>query len=188
MISASTSSSKDYVCEFHDDKIHDITNDREVIMLWEQPIMKRCADIVCHNRGDILEIGFGMGICSTEIQKQSPKSHTIVENHPQILPELKIWSKNKNVTIIEGDWWDVKDKFNKYDGIFIDTYNDKNYLKFGSLVKKWAKPGCQFTFWNDLGKRDNQFNLNAVYDKVYVTPPENKYYNYSIYYVPTVVF
>jgi hypothetical protein len=111
-----------------------------------------------------------------------------VENHPQILPELKIWSKNKNVTIIEGDWWDVKDKFNKYDGIFIDTYNDKNYLKFGSLVKKWAKPGCQFTFWNDLGKRDNQFNLNAVYDKVYVTPPENKYYNYSIYYVPTVVF
>ena len=177
-----------YVCEFSEEKLYDVTNNCEVMMLWEQPIMKRCADIVCHNRGDVLEIGFGMGICSTEIQKHSPKSHTIVENHPQVLAELKKWATNKNVIIIEGDWFKVKDKFTKYDGMFIDTYNDKNYLKFGDLAPKLAKTGCKFTFWNDMPKRDNQFNLNAVYDKVYVTPPENKYYNYSIYYVPTVVF
>tara|TARA_Y100001938_G_scaffold142275_1_gene213234 strand:+ start:658 stop:777 length:120 start_codon:yes stop_codon:yes gene_type:complete len=38
-----------------------------------------------------------------------------------------------------------------------------------------------------MPKRDNQFNLQAVYDKVYVDPPENKYYNDKTYYVPTVV-
>ncbi len=176
-----------YICEFFDDKLVDTTNDWEVMMLWEQPIMKRSADIICHNRGDILEIGFGMGICATEIQKNYPRSHTIVENHPQVLVELKKWATNKNITIIEGDWFDVKNKFKKYDGIFIDTYNDPNYLKFGELVSKWAKKDCRFCFWNDMPKRDNQFNLQAVYDKVYVDPPENKYYNDKTYYVPTVV-
>jgi tRNA G46 methylase TrmB len=32
-------------------------------------LMKEHAKIACHNQGDVLEIGFGMGISATEIQK-----------------------------------------------------------------------------------------------------------------------
>ena len=34
----------------------------EVMMDWEDPLMSASAAYVCENGGDILEIGFGMGI------------------------------------------------------------------------------------------------------------------------------
>ena len=49
---------------FLKDKILD-ENEKEIMMEWETPIMKEHAKIVTENSGDILEIGFGMGICST---------------------------------------------------------------------------------------------------------------------------
>lgn len=40
---------------------------------------------MCEGGGDILEIGFGMGISAGHIQANSITSHTIVENHPQVI-------------------------------------------------------------------------------------------------------
>ena len=57
----------------------------EVMMNWEDSIMKASADYVCENGGDILEVGFGMGISAGYIQSHSISSHTIIENHPQII-------------------------------------------------------------------------------------------------------
>ena len=47
---------------FLEDRILDETG-AEVMMSWEKPMMKKHAEIVTENGGDILEIGFGMGIC-----------------------------------------------------------------------------------------------------------------------------
>lgn len=51
---------------FESDKIYykaaNDSIDMEVMMDWEDAIMKKSADYVCKNGGDILEIGFGMGI------------------------------------------------------------------------------------------------------------------------------
>ena len=91
---------KDIILTFDDDKI--VTEeDREVMMSWEAPIMEKSAEYICESKGDVLEIGFGMGICSDYIQAQNVNSHTIVEIHPQIIEKLKVWAENKdNVTII----------------------------------------------------------------------------------------
>jgi spermidine synthase len=79
-----------------------------VMMDWETELMQRHAEIVCQRGGHILEIGFGMGISADFIQQQSIQSHTIVEVNPQILERAIEWSQDKpNVTIIEGDWFDV---------------------------------------------------------------------------------
>ena len=51
-----------------------------IMMSWEHPVMQRSAEFVCENGGDILEIGFGMGIASDYIQSYSPNSHIIIEN------------------------------------------------------------------------------------------------------------
>ena len=85
---------KDNTLEFFDNKIIDTTNpfQVEVMMDWEAPIMEKSAEYVCHNKGDVLEIGFGMGICADYIQAQGVNSHTIVEIHPQIIDKLKIWA------------------------------------------------------------------------------------------------
>ena len=52
---------KDTTLVFEDTKILG-ENDIEVMMSWEAPIMEKSAEYICQSKGDILEIGFGMGI------------------------------------------------------------------------------------------------------------------------------
>ena len=61
---------------------------RFVMMSWENDLMKHHAKLVTQNGGDILEIGFGMGISAQFIQDFGCASHTIVESHPEILKNL----------------------------------------------------------------------------------------------------
>jgi protein arginine N-methyltransferase 2 len=100
---------------------------------------KNVAEIL--GNGDILEIGFGMGICSNEIQLKNPKSHTIIEINEDIYHRTKNWSKDKkNIKVILGDWKEELPNLRmKYDGIFIDTIEDGNiwnFEKYASIVSK----------------------------------------------------
>ena len=142
---------KDNTLEFFDNKIVDTSLiEIEVMMDWESPIMEKSAEFICHNKGDILEIGFGMGICSDYIQAQGVNSHTIVEIHPQIIQKLNIWAEDKsNVTIIEGDWNCVSG-LSTYDGIFLDTYGDENWSNFKTFATAKRKSGAKVTYWNNF--------------------------------------
>ena len=83
---------------FESDKIYFTGSDgliQEVMMDWEHDIMKASADYVSQNGGDILEIGFGMGISAGYIQSHSISSHTIVENHPDIISKAQEWAIGK---------------------------------------------------------------------------------------------
>ena len=44
----------------------------QVMMEWEKPYMEACIDKL-QPKGDVLEIGFGMGYSATAIQKYKPK-------------------------------------------------------------------------------------------------------------------
>ena len=176
---------KDTILTFEDDKI--ITDDdREVMMSWETPIMEKSAEYICQSKGDILEIGFGMGICSDYIQAQGVNSHTIVEIHPQIIEKLKVWAEDKdNVTIVEGDWNSVE--LNTYDGIFIDTYMDENWNQFKDFTLSKAKNGAKVTYWNS--GMDNEHNFDSIsYEEISITPDDNSYiWDSEIYNMPKVV-
>ena len=84
---------KDKTLVFESNKIYynDAGNsiEMQVMMDWENVVMKKSANYVCQNAGDILEIGFGMGIAADYIQANTINSHTIVENHPQIIEKAK---------------------------------------------------------------------------------------------------
>ena len=110
--------------EFLADRIID-ENGNIIMMSWEDPVMKKHAEIICSNGGDILEIGFGMGYSSAHIQNQDIKSHTIIEIHPEVARRAREWAKDKpTVIIIEADWYDVIDDLKTYDGIFYDAELD----------------------------------------------------------------
>ena len=106
---------KNRLLYFHENYItHENTNhsgrflDSIIMHDCEHPIMAEHAKICTENGGDILEVGFGMGISAGYIQSGSIKSHTIIENHFQIADRARDWAADKpNVTIIEGDWRDV---------------------------------------------------------------------------------
>ena len=162
----------------------------EVMMDWEDDIMKASANYVCENGGDILEIGFGMGISANYIQANNINSHTIVENHPQIIEKLKAWAQDKpNVTIIEGDWYDVKDSLSTYDGIFYDTWGEEDWSRFAAALLPLTKPGTRVTWWNNNIDESTIHDIDSVeYDVINVSPPSNCYFNSSVYYLPKKEF
>ncbi len=171
---------------FNDDSIVCKDDGFEVMMEWERPIMEKVAEFICANGGDILEVGFGMGISADLIQAQSIDSHTIVECHPVILENLRVWASSKpNVTIIEGDWYENTDKLGQYDGIFHDTFGDHNWKKFDDVISTIAKPGCRYTDWNSGGDREYWEDYEHL--AININPPENKYFNENVYYMPMVI-
>jgi len=180
---------KDNTLEFFDSKIVDTESGIEVMMDWEDDIMKESAEFVCHNKGDILEIGFGMGICANYIQAQGVNSHTIVEIHPEIFDKLKVWANGKsNVTIVEGDWNSISG-LSTYDGIFLDTFGDDKLSEFKEFALDKIKSNGKITYWNNEEKEYNPYSFDSVtYDKISVSPDDNIYTNIKDnYYMPKVV-
>ena len=162
----------------------------EVMMGWEDELMKRHAEVACQNGGDILEVGFGMGISATYIQEQNPKSHTIVEIHPQVLEKLDAWAAGReNVKIVRGDWHKKfqRGKLDRYDGVFYDGFGDLNFREIGKAYTQLCKKGGIFTFWNAMEKSSNVYGIDAIYETIAVDPPENSYFNNGFYYLPKVI-
>lgn len=168
------------------------SSDNKVVMHeWEHPIMKAKADYICQNGGDILELGFGMGISATYIQQHNINSHTICEIHPQVIKKLHKWKQNKtNVIVLEGDWFSNVNQMGKYDGILFDTFEDAtNAVQFPNLLNKICKPNCLITWWNNLSEEYDEFNFKTTkFKKIEVNPPQNTYFNNNIYYMPKYTY
>jgi len=100
-----------------------LMNDKhQVMMEWEKSYMEDCIDKL-QPKGDVLEIGFGMGYSATQIQKHNPKSHTIIEMDPIVITRLKEWSKDyDNIIIVEGTWQEKLNELGTFDEIFFDDY------------------------------------------------------------------
>ena len=184
----------DKTLTFESNKIYYTDNsfggDFEVMMDWEDPLMSASAAYVCENGGDILEIGFGMGISAGYIQSHSISSHTIIENHPQIITKAQEWANGKsNVTIINNSWYNVKDNLSTYDGIFYDTFGEDDWSKFGNELSSLVKPGAKVTWWNNNSEESNIHNIDGVeYEAISVNPPKNSYFNSNVYYLPKKEF
>jgi len=177
---------------FEDDMIYFLNksgNRHEVMMSWEDPLMKASADFICQNGGHILEIGFGMGISANYIQQNQILSHTIIESHPDVIPRALAWAENKpNATIVQGNWYDVLQNLGVYDGIFYDTYGDEDFRKFPASVLQLGKPGTLLTFWNPFSEPSNIFGFDdAEYDVHNVNPPKNSYFEFDKYYLPKII-
>ena len=178
---------KDEILTFEDTKILN-EDGAEVMMSWETSIMEKSAEYISHNNGDVLEIGFGMGVCADYIQAQGVNTHTIIEIHPQILERLSAWASDKsNVTIIEGDWANLS-LTDTYDGIFIDTYGDDNWKSFKDFAIARSKPGAKITYWNNFEEELNEHSFNSIsFESISISPDNNSYMNGNTYYMPKVV-
>ena len=181
--------------EFYDNKIvvedtGSVWNTVEVMMDWEHPMMSSSAAYVTEGGGDILEIGFGMGISAGYIHSHSIDSHIIVENHPQIIPKAVEWANGKsNVTIVSQSWYDIRNSIGTFDGIFYDTFGDEEWTKFSSSLNGLTKNGTKVTFYNKRQSETNAFNiLNCQYEQIPVTIDENKYFEGGVYYMPKKEF
>lgn len=177
---------------FEEDKIYYTQNGREyeVMMDWEDTLMSASAAYVTQNGGDILEIGFGMGISAGYIQSHSISSHTIIENHPQIIPLAQQWASDKpNVTIVTGSWYENLDNLSTYDGVFYDTFGDLDFKQFGVYLPQLVKTGGVATWFNGFSTSKSLYEFEDIsYQEFEVNPPQNFYFNHSKYYLPKKQF
>ncbi|TNN20206.1 Protein arginine N-methyltransferase 2 isoform 1 [Schistosoma japonicum] len=146
--------------EYSDDgkSLIDTNTHLAVMMDWETPIMEQHAAWICHADMKnstvnlpirVLNVGFGMGIVDTIIQKYSPDSHFIIEAHSEVLEKMKSegWFTKPGVRILPNKWQDAvvllaKDisegVLPRFTGIFFDTYaeDDNDLREFHTWLPK----------------------------------------------------
>ncbi len=138
-----------------------------VMMEWEAPLMEAHAQLLCGEAGDrdVMNVGFGMGIIDSAIQRLGCKSHTILEAHPDVLAKMEAdgWPAKPGVAVEAGRWQDVLPRLvaqgKKYDAIFYDTYSEHYRVHqqvFHEWLPKLLRPGGIYSYFNGLAP-DNIF-------------------------------
>eukprot|EP01147_Barroeca_monosierra_P009872 gene9872-2062_t len=126
---------------------------RGVMMMWEKPIMEAHAELLCREKGDVLNIGFGLGLIDTAIQEYHPRIHTIIEAHPDVYRKMLEdgWDKNPGVKIIHARWQDVVNSLPQFDAIFFDTFDDVLHMhEFHKHLPQLLREGGVYSFFNGI--------------------------------------
>ncbi len=176
---------------------------------WERKYMKVLSDIACSKGGNILEVGYGMGISANFIlSNKKIDSHTVIECHPQVLEKCMILHqdeiKNKKLFTHLGFWQDVvpKLKQNSFDGILFDTYPLSakeihcNHFSFFKQAHRILVKGGILTYYSDEKSEFSKEHLhklqeagfsNYQYQICNVNPPKNcKYWNSKTILAPII--
>jgi len=143
-----------------------------VMMTWETPLMKAHADVIARRGGDVLNVGFGLGVIDEFLAAKETTSHVIVEAHPDVRKHMtrKGWDDRPRVQIEFGRWQDVIPQFIErnvtFDGVFFDTYGEEydDMRVFHAMLPKILKPGGVYSYFNGMCP-DNAF-FHSVYNLV----------------------
>ena len=142
---------------------------QQVMQDWESPLMEEMARVVTEGGGDILEVGFGMGISATFIQEHGSRSgirsHTIIECNEDVIAHFERWRArypDRDIRLIQGKWQEVTDRLGLYDGVFFDTYHndEKEFVDhileevtfaehFFPTAAACLRPGGVFTYYSN---------------------------------------
>lgn len=159
---------------------------------WEDGYMKTLAHIASYRGGVILEVGFGMGISASYIQKHPIDKHIIVEANRDVYKELLLFAKNSRHPVypLFGFWEEVTSMLSdgSITGILFDTYplaeNEihKNHFPFFKEAHRLLANGGTLTYYSDEIEDFSDTHLKFLeeagfkkIDKVIcsVTPPTN---------------
>lgn len=189
---------------YQEDKL--VIGNTEVMCEWERPLMEAMARGVTETHGDVLEVGFGMGISATYIQSFGVKSHTIVEYNDNVFKVCKQWREqypDRDIQLIHSKWQDAVEQLDKkFDGIFYDIIPTSDEEETKNLIEHvaadadpffpWAasclKDGGIFTYYtqelDSLSRRHQRllfqyFSSFSVHLVRGMNPPEDCEYWYS---------
>ncbi|MDO8499773.1 MAG: class I SAM-dependent methyltransferase [bacterium] len=134
----------------------------QIMQRWEWPYMRELAKYVTSKGGDILEVGFGMGISAGFIQESNKIDvHTVIECHPKMIAHAKNKFKNAvkkgRLIISEGFWEDQAKKMpdKSFDGILFDSCpldKEVEFFQFFPFFKeayRLLKDDGIFTYFSD---------------------------------------
>ena len=187
-------------------------DERGVMMEWEKPLMVEHARELCETGGDVLNVGFGLGLIDTAIASHAPRSHTIIEAHPTVYAKMLAdgWDKKPGVRIVHGRWQDVIFTLGQtFDAVYFDTFSDVSDLdEFHDTLPFILKPGGLYSFFNgvcpdslffqgvacalietslaSLGFTTEFVPIDLDVDESEWAGISNRYFRASVYYLPRV--
>jgi guanidinoacetate N-methyltransferase len=132
--------------------------DWQVMQSWERPLMHVLAKAVASSHGDVLEIGFGMGLSAQALVDSGCRSYTVIEAHPTVAHAARAWAERQPVPtrVIEGFWQDVVPELGPdFDGILFDTYplsaaeRHCNHYPFIPVAPRLLRTGGALTHYSD---------------------------------------
>lgn len=137
----------------------------QIMQKWETPYMKQLAKIATSEGGQVLEVGFGMGISAGFIQESKKiDSHTVIECHPLVIASAKKKFpkaiQTKRMRILKGFWEDVTKTLpdKSFDGILFDSCpldKEVEFFQFFPFFKeafRLLKDDGTFTYFSDEPK------------------------------------
>ncbi len=170
----------------------------QIMQEWETPYMEELARIATSHGGDILEVGFGMGISAGFIQASKEiKTHTVIECHPMMIANAKKrfsdQIKNGRFILLEGFWEDMAKKIpdKSFDGIFFDSCpldKEVEFFQFFPFFKeayRLLKDDGIFTYFSDESVQISDFHReelekagfkNIKFEVCRVEPPKDCLY------------
>jgi amino acid adenylation domain-containing protein len=106
---------------------------QQVMQDWERPLMRAMAEVAAESHGDVLEVGFGMGISATDLQELGVRSYTVIEPNAGVIEEFLRWRRRypgRDIRLLRGKWQEVTAELGTYDAVFFDTYHndEKEYV------------------------------------------------------------
>lgn len=107
---------------------------QQVMQDWEHPLMKKLAENAAASGGDLLEVGFGMGISASYVQQVGVRSHTLIEINREVATAFEEWRgqwPERDIRLELGGWQEVIGGLGQYDAILYDTYptNEREFVK-----------------------------------------------------------
>ena len=181
-----------------------IIEGQQVMQDWEAPLMRAMATHVAAGGGDVLEIGFGMGISATFMQEFGIRSYTVLEANENVAQAFADWQNrfpDAKTTLVLGPWQQTLPALGLYDGIFFDTYpaDENEYMEyvvddvtfaahFFPHAAAHLRPGGVFSYYSNeidsLSRRHQRrllehFSSFAVEVVRGLEPPEDCHYWWS---------
>lgn len=128
-----------------------------VMMGWELPIMEETARLLAQHRATdaiattehddaefaVLNVGFGLGLIDSELQKYMPTRHVIIEPHPDVLAyaRQKGWYDKPGVHFFEGTWreyiaaFEAGEELAEFDAVYVSmTLPCRIFTKKGIIL------------------------------------------------------
>ena len=138
----------------------------EIVMAHdEERYMKALAKVIttgnAKSEGDILEIGFGMGISSGFIQDYGCKRHVIVEANAEVLRLGLAWRESprarSSVEFLKGYSEDILPRLpsSSFDGIFVDPFPTANNVQSHTEYRRLLRPGGKLAFFLETPAPDD---------------------------------